>query len=327
MRVWVSPLHIWILLDLFCYICAPLIFFLRLTGSIQKMFQLKNCNRRYLYEIYTWPSILVLFAGFTLQMVPAAAFAFKPLKSTSAQNSLGLATLSFMVDGDNETKNCDKVNNSEQKITIFETSTETRPSSRTFRKIIPAFVCYLLSCFFLFVGSIACSSHYPSRSQIIGTDRKLISYLPVATDGMAIVSKVIMAITTYYVKINRTFLFLFAVLKFGLLYMCPYFFQTFPLLVLHCCLAGLVAGKLHIQSARDHQCGSERNKNVTKTRPLVCMCFAISSLCSSPFTGFLFDKTNNYDITFAVLGSTIVIGSFFSFVTAILHMKQKERNK
>ncbi|ESN90132.1 hypothetical protein HELRODRAFT_182829 [Helobdella robusta] len=189
---------------------------------------------RYLFELHTWRGVLLLFAGFTLHMLPAVAFAFKPKSSITSRKSTVVPTLSSVVKKNDTKADQDGVVVSMQR-SFSGPSAEIQLPALTFRQIFrdPAFVCYLLSCFFLFVGTIVCINHYPSRAQMIGIDRKLISYLPVATDGMAIFSKVIMAISTFYFKYNTKFVFTLALLASGLLYVAIYFCRTFPSLMLH----------------------------------------------------------------------------------------------
>ncbi|ESN90129.1 hypothetical protein HELRODRAFT_182825 [Helobdella robusta] len=125
-------------------------------------------------------------------------------------------------------------------------------------------------------------------------------------------------------NVNRGLIFSMAVLGMGLCHLSLPLFRSFVMMVIHGCLVGFCSGfifSLFITIVVD----MKGVVNVTRTQPMTTFNFGVGALIGTPFAGFLFDVTENYDVTFIVTGTILLFGSFWSFVSVVLRGRARRR--
>ncbi|ESN94729.1 hypothetical protein HELRODRAFT_180058 [Helobdella robusta] len=252
---------------------------------------------RYLFQLYTWRGVIVLVAGFTLQMTVAAAFAFKPLPLKPLHRP---------------------ENHCEHSIFNKNTSVANEFRKESFREILsdPQVVCFLLSCCFMYTGAQSHIHHNPRRAILLGVQRQRVAYVPISFDVASATTKVICGVVSNFMnRTSRITLYSTAVVAVGLCHMATFLFNDFLLILLHGALTGFFTGftfSLYITIMVD----LKGSVNITKTQPATSFCFGVVGLMSTPFTGFIYEVSRSYNVTFLTTGCLMVFGGLWGYGAA-----------
>ncbi|ESN90131.1 hypothetical protein HELRODRAFT_194684 [Helobdella robusta] len=185
---------------------------------------------------------------------------------------------------------------------------------------------YLLGLLFMYVGVQVYLNHFPSRALAFGVDRGLVNYLPTTYGAVAGFTKIMSGFLVNRPNANRLLIFSLAVLGFGASLLLLPFYTTYPLMQLHGSQCGLFTGFI-FSMYQTLMVDLKGVSNVTKTTPMANFCFGVASVIGTPAAGFLYDQTNDYNVTFLTTGGIVLVGSLWCFVALFVDARKKKKIK
>ncbi|ESN94728.1 hypothetical protein HELRODRAFT_193770 [Helobdella robusta] len=187
--------------------------------------------------------------------------------------------------------------------------------------LFPPLTLYILSNLFTHVGMTTFLQHSPKRALGFGIKPHLVAMWPVYTALTHGGSKIICGLIANVLKWDNLTLYTIALLLTGICQLLIPLCTTYTDIIIQAVIESFFLG-CYLSVMSTVVVDLVGVEHVAKSQGLLALFVGIASTISTPFSGFLFDVTGNYDLTFYVSGVTYAVGFILCACALVIRKKQ-----